>query len=268
MPTGQANEPAAEPSPVNGVDRDTAMAELREVTSPTPNVENEVFDDVEAAPRKKNIWDLEGEAGDDDAAPRREPVGRVRVQTKSSDAEALEADRPASRLRAAVRQNTPDTNEDNSGGRVKTRILGFHSDDFALDALSAAAEPKSETSTFPVGWIVVTEGPGRGAAFTLAAGVSTIGRAADQTVCLDFGDASVSRENHASIAFDEEQSKFFIGHGGKRNIVRRNDNPVLATEDLEHGDVIKIGKTELKFVAFCGPEFSWTANEDEGSDDD
>ena len=81
---------------------------------------------------------------------------------------------------------------------------------------------------------------------------------------LDFGDTSISRDNHAVIAFDSEQCRFFMGHGGKANLVRLNDMPVLSTEALEDGDFIRIGETTLKFVALCGPDFTW---EDDGAPD-
>lgn len=144
-------------------------------------------------------------------------------------------------------------------GRVKTRLLGFsptqvgQSDPFAQGTQSQ----NGEYTSFPVGWLVVVNGPGKGAAFTLFNGVSMIGRGDNQTVRLDFGDNSISRENHAAIAFDPEQSEFFIGHGGKANLVRRNNRPVLATEELGAGDLIRIGETTLRFVPLCGPDFSW-----------
>ena len=122
---------------------------------------------------------------------------------------------------------------------------------------TAGAAKSSQPDMFPVGWIVVQEGPGRGAGFSLHAGVSLIGRGEDQAVCLDFGDNSISRDNHASIAFDDESGQFFFGHGGKSNIVRLNGKPVLSTEELSHGDTIKIGETTLRFQALCGADFSW-----------
>ena len=86
-----------------------------------------------------------------------------------------------------------------------------------------------------------------------------------QTVRLDFGDTAISRENHAAIAFDDEQNAFFIGHGGKSNLVRLNDRPVLATEELTSGDIVSIGETSLRFIAFCSADFSWRdAGADEG----
>ncbi|MDF1670100.1 MAG: FHA domain-containing protein [Roseovarius sp.] len=146
-------------------------------------------------------------------------------------------------------------------GRVKTRLLGFNiaqetESDPIADQAEATAAPYTQ---FPVGWLIVTDGPGRGSAFTLFNGVSKIGRGKDQTVPLDFGDNSISRENHAALAYDPAQKSFFIGHGGKANLVRRNDRPVLSTEELTPGDHITIGETTLRFVALCGQDFSWDA---------
>jgi hypothetical protein len=145
-------------------------------------------------------------------------------------------------------------------GRVKTRMLGFNrseqdnSDPFgkAPDATATAQREK-----FPVGWLVVVEGYGIGHSFSIFTGASVIGRGEDQVIRLDFGDNSISRQNHAAIAYDEEQNKFYIGHGGKSNIIRRNARPVLSTEELHHADLIRIGETTLRFVALCGSDFKW-----------
>jgi len=144
-------------------------------------------------------------------------------------------------------------------GRVKTRLLGFNPGQAAgADPFARKGDaPDTDYTQFPVGWLAVVSGPGRGATFTLFNGVTIIGRGEDQTVRLDFGDNSISRSNHAAIAFDPEQNNFFIGHGGKANLVRRNDRPVLSTEELAIGDLIRIGETTLRFVPLCGPEFGW-----------
>lgn len=156
-----------------------------------------------------------------------------------------------------------------SAGRVKTRLLGFQpGDDGQKDIFEAAKETAGpEATEFPVGWIVVTDGPGRGKCFTLFNGVSNIGRGEDQAVRLDFGDTSISRNNHAAVAYDNEQSKFFLGHGGKSNLVRLNGKPVLSTEEMSAGDEIRIGETTLTFIALCGPDFSWTGQSDTHQDD-
>lgn len=148
-------------------------------------------------------------------------------------------------------------------GRVKTRLLGFSTPDSSSpDPFGKAGETTAAGySSFPVGWLVVTEGPGRGAAFTLFDGLTQIGRGEGQTVRLNFGDNSISRENHAAIAFDAEQSKFYFGHGGKANLVRLNGRPVLSTEEMPSDSQIRIGETTLRFVALCGEKFTWGTDE-------
>lgn len=154
-----------------------------------------------------------------------------------------------------------------SAGRVKTRLLGFQTQDDAQEDVFEAAKTAGESnkSEFPVGWIIVINGPGRGSCFTMFTGVSQIGRGEDQAVRLDFGDTSISRNNHAAVAYDDEQGKFFLGHGGKSNLVRLNGKPVLSTEELTNGDLVRIGETTLKFVALCGEEFTWASSEGEGT---
>lgn len=154
-----------------------------------------------------------------------------------------------------------------SAGRVKTRMLGFQPDaGVAKDLFEETAEKAaaSQAAHFPAGWIVVVAGSGRGACFTLHNGVSQIGRGEDQAVRLDFGDTSISRNNHAAVAYDDEQGKFYLGHGGKSNLVRLNGRPVLSTEEMSNGDQIRIGETTLKFVSLCGEDFTWKSTE--GSD--
>ena len=147
--------------------------------------------------------------------------------------------------------------------RVKTTFLGFERSDGRTEDIFASAAPAeapkeaSATVMFPVGWLAVISGPGRGACATLQAGVSQIGRGDDQAVQLDFGDTGISRINHAAIAFDDEENKFFLGHGGKANIVRLNGKPVLSTEELTNGDEIRISETTLRFIALCDEDFTW-----------
>ena len=71
----------------------------------------------------------------------------------------------------------------------------------------------------------------------------------------------------ASIDFDDKAGLFYRGYGGKSNLVRLNGRPVLSTEELSHGDVIRIGETALRFVALCGNGFSWAAGSDTGAAD-
>jgi len=205
------------------------------------------------APRSPRIWDLEPEAQEaavirfaETAVP---PAAVPPAPPPVSSHPAVASAAPEPAASAAPRRS----------GRVRTRLLGFTAtDDIVPDPMAGSAVPRATgPAQFPVGWIVVVDGPGRGAAFTLGAGVSSIGRDEDQVIQLDFGDTAISRHMHAAIAYDPETRGFFLGQGGKSNIVRLNGRPVLSTEDLKDGDVIRIGETTLKLVAFCGRHFDW-----------
>lgn len=152
--------------------------------------------------------------------------------------------------------------------RVKTRLLGFHAADIVPDVFATERHAGSTQMVHcPVGFLVIVDGPGYGTAFSLSSGLSTLGRGEDQTIVLDFGDVSISRDNHASIAYDDEDNRVLIGHGGKSNLVRLNGSPLVSAAALSDGDTIRIGKTTLRFVALCGPDFSWSdAERDAGQD--
>jgi hypothetical protein len=210
-------------------------------------------------PTRSNIWDIEEDEGQETEA-----MGlRQRAARRAKAAEKvlkLMEEQTRQKAQAATSGGSAPALQD--GGRAKTRIIGFHAADLEPGVFDAPQSAPTAPGQFPTGWIVVVDGPGRGASFAISAGVSSIGRESDQSICLDFGDMSISRQSHALIAYDEEQNKFFIGHGGKSNLVRLNGNPVLSTEDLSGGDHIRIGKTTLRFIAFCGPDFTWGGDED------
>lgn len=205
--------------------------------------------------QKRQIWDLEGDDTANAApSPMPEPVAPTPAATAAPapiptpTPAPTPPPAPAPPVAAPLE---PATNPPPS--RAKTRIIGFHTADVAADATAAAAKGPA----YPAGFLVVIDGPGRGAHFIVTTHVSTIGRGEDQDVSLDFGDESISRSGHASVMYDPEQNCFFLGHGNKANAVRRNGMPVLATEKLDHGDDIRIGKTTLRFHAFCGADFTW-----------
>jgi hypothetical protein len=162
--------------------------------------------------------------------------------------------------------------------RTKTRVLGFEAQPAEVVPLFegvdgspiADATPASGKGyvMFPAGWLVVKDGPGKGASFALSQGVSQIGRGTDQTVALDFGDMAISRQNHAAIAYDPQTHQFHVGHGGKSNLVRLNGRPLLSTEAAGDGDEIQIGETTLVLKVLCTPEFNWSSFEAEGDGHD
>mgnify|MGYP000853869571 CR=1 FL=1 len=162
--------------------------------------------------------------------------------------------------------------------RTKTRILGFELQPTSVVPLFDEAEkpamplapavPGQGHVMFPTGWLVVKDGPGKGAAFALTQGISQIGRGVDQTVALDFGDMAISRQNHAAIAYDPSSHRFHIGHGGKSNLVRLNGKPLLSTETVGDGDEVQIGETTLLLKVLCTPAFNWAASDAGGDSND
>lgn len=107
-----------------------------------------------------------------------------------------------------------------------------------------------------VGWLVCIDGNAKGKGYELKTGKNFIGRSSSMDVVLE-GDNSVSRERHAIITFEPKGRRFIAQPGESRELFYLNDNVVLENMELKYGDVVQIGKTLLKFVPFCGPDFSW-----------
>ena len=69
----------------------------------------------------------------------------------------------------------------------------------------------------------------------------------------------ISREEHAFIAYDEEFAPFLSAarRQGRTSCVLGN-LPVLSPTELAAYDLIRIGKTTLRFIPLCGPDFAWS----------
>jgi FHA domain len=234
-----AASPAPAPEPEPQPEADVQVARPSRVIKAKASLPEGV------APAARSIWDIE------DEAPK--PVAQDFAEAGAG---------------SAPRRPT----------RTKTRVLGFEAQPAAVVPLFegaeglpiAAASPSGGKAyvMFPAGWLIVKDGPGKGASFALSQGVSQIGRGADQTVSLDYGDMAISRQNHAAVAYDAVSHEFHVGHGGKSNLVRVNGRPLLSTESARDGDEIQIGETTLVLKVLCTPEFNWSSYEAEGDGHD
>lgn len=140
-----------------------------------------------------------------------------------------------------------------TGGEEQTRLLRPGS-----DAAAGGGSPGEDAMADPVvGWLVVTAGPGKGRVCPLGYGSNTLGRSESSRVRLDFGDDRISREGHATLTYDPRGRKFYLQHGGGKNLTYLGDEPVLAPTALEAMQDFSIGGTTLRFVPFCGPDFDW-----------
>ena len=118
----------------------------------------------------------------------------------------------------------------------------------------------SGTNREVTGWLVVIEGPGKGKDLRLSYGYNSIGRSSDMAVSLDFGadsDSSISRKDHAFIAYEPNGKTFHLSHGSGKNLVYLNDQFIMAPSQLKAHDIIRIGSTVLLFVPLCGAQFDW-----------
>ncbi|WP_419739359.1 FHA domain-containing protein [Ruegeria sp.] len=251
-------EELAEEATIDEPEADEQIVSLH--LSEDERVETPVQDEVEAAEPEV----IEPVAVEPTQEPTAAPV-EPEVEVQEPVAEAPEP-QPEPEVQAASVEPTPTpvpttAPAEDRRSRVKTTFLGFERADTHVQDLIETAEPVAKTEaaqeTFPVGWLVVTQGPGRGSSITLTEGLMQIGRNDDQAIQLDFGDTGISRSNHAVIAYDPEDRKCYLGHGGKANLVRLNGKPVLSTVALSNGDLIRISETSIRFMAFCDEGFDW-----------
>jgi hypothetical protein len=155
---------------------------------------------------------------------------------------------------AALRHCQPDvepdgSHQDGSGPRRGSgRSSGKH-----------RASREVAPSDFTTAWLVVVEGPGKGASLPLGMGPHKIGRGAGSRVRLDFGDSEISRDTHATLTYDPRGNAFFVQSGNNLVYVRKEDElePVLTPVRLTDRSELMLGQTRLRFVRLCDESFAW-----------
>ena len=134
--------------------------------------------------------------------------------------------------------------------RDRTRTIHVPGDEEArrpanMDGL--ATQVIVDKSNAKVGVLKVVDGPGKGQERPVFSGTNQMGRSADNRIPLDFGDNTISRQQHAVIAYDASTGDFQIFDGGKQNPVSVNGERLSGDRPLQDGDTIKIGLTTLRF---------------------
>lgn len=107
-----------------------------------------------------------------------------------------------------------------------------------------------------VGWLVCIEGADKGRDYRIWAKNNTIGRSERMDICIK-GDTTISRENHARLAYDEKHNNFHLIPAESTNNIYLNDEPIYIPTKLGAYDVIEFGDTKLLFVPFCCEKFKW-----------
>lgn len=107
-----------------------------------------------------------------------------------------------------------------------------------------------------VGWLVCVEGPEEGKDYRIYGRNNTIGRSEKMDICIK-GDSTISRENHARLAYDEKHNAFHLIPAESTNAIYLNDEPVYVPTKLEAYNVIEFGDCKLIFIPFCNDHFTW-----------
>lgn len=114
----------------------------------------------------------------------------------------------------------------------------------ALDDIST--QLIRDKSNQVVGKLTIVEGPGTGQSVNIYSGTNQIGRGEDMRVQINFGDDTISRQQHAVITYDAKNVEVRIYDGGKPGGLWVNGSRVTADEAVKFGDLIKLGETTLK----------------------
>lgn len=129
-------------------------------------------------------------------------------------------------------------------------------------AKDVATQERSEVPiphTVPcVGWLVVWDGPGKGASHVLQPGNNTIGRDQSCDVALVHGDPSISSDGKISIDYEYRGHTYAFVNRGSKNTPYLNKKPIRTECELKEGDILWIGETKLIFIPFCTTKRNWS----------
>lgn len=140
-------------------------------------------------------------------------------------------------------------------------VQGYEPTTFVSPEFTSTVPGSQQARIQPVvGWLVCISGAAKGRDFRVHSQYNYIGRARHMDICIE-GDTTISSENAAILAYDDQQKIFFFAPGQGRNLVRVNGRAVLNTVELQAYDKLTIGKTTLLFMPLCGERFDWNEQE-------
>ena len=128
----------------------------------------------------------------------------------------------------------------------KTKTIQIGQDRGPGDDRALAEPPTQVLTDVVVGTLTIVEGPGAGQSLPVYKGSNQIGRSPDSRIQIDFGDATISRVQHAVMVYDADTRVFTIVDGGKPNPVMVNGERLTGIRSVVPGDTIRIGLTMLR----------------------
>lgn len=218
---------------------------------------------LEAEARKR---DGEGEASANAVVPVDQPTRIVQAAQDARTPSAAEAAREARTPRTTtdaqhVEMDSPPTTRVVRGAGGKKVSDGGESGSRTTLVRGKVQVTRGGFDQDPVvGWLVVVGGPGIGQFRPIFEGNNSMGRADSNRIPIDFGDDAISGEEQAYIRYDSAERAFlFVPNLAKTNVVSVNERRPTGAVELVQMDVITMGRTQLVFVPFCGPDFDWSA---------
>jgi pSer/pThr/pTyr-binding forkhead associated (FHA) protein len=131
-----------------------------------------------------------------------------------------------------------------SGNETRIKRPGETGGGEALDDIST--QILRDKSNQVIGKLTVVEGPGAGKSVNIFSGTNQIGRGDDMRVQINFGDDTISRQQHAVITYDAQKLEVRVYDGGKPGGLWINGAQITSDQAVKFGDLIKLGETTLK----------------------
>lgn len=206
-----------------------------------------------------------GSEGDDTAYVPRHPRGSHREQgddpTRIVPGKQRFVDRPTEFMTGVGGEDATRRGRGGRGaGPGDTVLVGGTQRRRELKGVRPVDDSDDPMNDPPAGWLVAIAGPAQGTVATLRLGRNSIGRGLENRVSLGERDKQISDVNHCEIIYDARNRKFFIQDKDSKNLTYVNDEAVLAPSVLDSLAHVRVGDTVLRFVPFCGQEFSWETN--------
>ena len=125
------------------------------------------------------------------------------------------------------------------------------------DEINKVQEPLASIVQEPVaGWLVCIGGKQLGKDFKIVTGRNSVGRNSSNYIHLE-NEESVSREKHAWIFYEPRKRQFYVQPGESSGLTYVNDDTVLESRQLKHGDILEFGDTKFIFIPLCSDGFTW-----------
>ena len=196
----------------------------------------------------------------------RTPDGRIVEETTLVQPRSKSAER--SDPHTAPNRGTTDGLDSGSTGLDAPTVVRRPGTAATAPASRSADEPTKLVGAVPTesgsadsgpvaGWLVVIEGPGTGRDLRVGIGRNDLGRSRENRISLPFGDSRISRRCHLWINYEPRRRVFSVVPGSGTNLAYLDETAIEERMPLTHGATISVGETRLRFVAFCGDDFTW-----------